>query len=140
MGYNRSPDGRFGPNNSGGVGNPFAKEVGNLRAKLFKKLAKGKTFDQVVDSLINQANNGNVPAIKIVFEYALGKPTDPDTALALQALQILSQPLENLIDQLMSDPEQRRILRNKLKALEIVDSSKENESNASAEEPSLPQV
>lgn len=130
MSLKRLPNGQFEKGNKGGPGNPFGKQISQLRSKLFKMITKGKTFDQVVNSLINQANNGNVAAIKIIFEYTLGKPTDPDTTLALQALQLLSRPLEELIDQILTDPEQRRLLRNKLAALEVADQVREEKEDA----------
>ena len=133
MTYKRLPNGQFEAGTKGGPGNPFGKEIAKLRSKLFKMITKGKTFEEVVSSLINQANNGNVAAIKIIFEYTLGKPTDPDTTLALQALQLLSRPLEDLIDQILTDPEQRRQLRNKLAALEVADQVREEKENASEE-------
>jgi hypothetical protein len=71
----RQPNGRFAKNNPGGPGNPFARQVAELRKRLLSRLT-GEELDAIADQLIELAKDGNVPAIKLLFSYTLGKPAE----------------------------------------------------------------
>jgi len=76
----REANGRFALGNKGGPGNPFARQVAALRQTLLNR-ATPKDFEEVADELIKKAKTGDVAAIKLLFQYTLGKPApspDPD--------------------------------------------------------------
>jgi hypothetical protein len=77
----RDARGRFTAGNGGGPGNPFARRVAALR----KVLLETVTDDElriVAGQLMVKAKFGDLAAIKLLFQYVLGKPAatvDPDT-------------------------------------------------------------
>jgi hypothetical protein len=71
----RDAHGRFTKGNPGGPGNPFARQVAELRKRLLDRLT-GEDLDGIADKLIALAKEGDVPAIKLLFCYTLGKPAD----------------------------------------------------------------
>ena len=76
----RQPNGCFAKGNKGGPGNPFARQVAALRQTLLNRTTQ-KDFEEVADALIKKAKTGDVPAIKLLYQYTLGKPApspDPD--------------------------------------------------------------
>src|SRR5207244_3383920 len=76
----RDANGRFVKGNPGGPGNPFARKVAALR----KALINFVTVDDmkhVAFILKEKAMSGDLAAIKLLFQYVVGKPTetvDPD--------------------------------------------------------------
>src|SRR5262245_20258454 len=76
----RDANGRFVKGNPGGPGNPFARKVAALR----KALIHFVTVDDmkhVAFILKEKAMGGDLVAIKLLFQYVLGKPAetiDPD--------------------------------------------------------------
>ena len=76
----REANGRFAKGNKGGPGNPFARQVAALRQTLLNRTTP-KDFEEIADELIKKAKTGDVAAIKLLFQYTLGKPApcpDPD--------------------------------------------------------------
>src|SRR5271165_1591112 len=76
----RSASGRFAKGNPGGPGNPFARQVAALRQELLNAVSLDK-LRSIVGKLVEKAEQGDVPAAKVVLEYTIGKPakvTDPD--------------------------------------------------------------
>jgi hypothetical protein len=76
----RDGQGRFLPNNSGGPGNPFARQVALLRKALIAAVS-ADDIAAIAEKLKEKALAGDLAAIKILFGYVLGKPTpvpDPD--------------------------------------------------------------
>jgi hypothetical protein len=61
--------------NPGGPGNPFARQVAELRERLLNRLT-GEELDRIADKLIALAKEGDVPATKLHFSYTLGKPAE----------------------------------------------------------------
>ena len=72
----RDERGRFAPGNGGGPGNPFARRVAKLRAALVQRVTE-EDMAHIAEQLIAQAKLGNVAAIKLLFQYVLGKPAEP---------------------------------------------------------------
>jgi hypothetical protein len=56
-------------------GNPFARQVAQLRKRLLDRLT-GEELDAIADKLIEESKDGNVPATKLLFSYTLGKPAE----------------------------------------------------------------
>src|SRR5262249_26958044 len=76
----RDERGRFTKGNKGGPGNPFAREVGVLRATMVHAFPP-KGFMRLVEVLRQKAEGGDMLAMKYILQYVLGKPTetvDPD--------------------------------------------------------------
>jgi hypothetical protein len=76
----RDARGRFTKGNAGGPGNPFARQVTLLRASLVHSVTPQEII-RIGDALKEKALSGDVAAIKLLFQYLLGKPAetlDPD--------------------------------------------------------------
>jgi hypothetical protein len=72
----RDQNGRFTKGNPGGPGNPQARRVALLRSILINTTTEADVHE-VADKLKELAKEGDVPAIKLLFAYVLGKPTEP---------------------------------------------------------------
>ena len=76
----RQPNGRFANGNSGGPGNPFARQVAALRKVILNRLTEEDLL-AITEALLAKAKEGSVGAAKLLLAYALGKPAsapDPD--------------------------------------------------------------
>src|SRR5262249_39572456 len=76
----RDASGRFAPGNPGGPGNPHARKVAELRQALVN-FVTAEDMKEIALILKEKAKMGNLAAIKLLFQYVLGKPlppTDPD--------------------------------------------------------------
>src|SRR5216684_4080528 len=85
----RDARGRFAPGNVGGPGNPFAQKVAALRTALIETVTE-EDMRFIAAQLVVTARLGDMAAIKLLFQYVLGKPAaavDPDT-LDLQELDL----------------------------------------------------
>jgi hypothetical protein len=77
----RDAQGRFIGGNPGGPGNPFARQVAEMRRALLSCI----TYEEmrvIGGQLVVKAKMGDLAAIKLLFQYVIGKPTDsvnPDT-------------------------------------------------------------
>ncbi len=88
----RDARGRFTAGNRGGPGNPFARRVAHLRSIVLECVTDQDMRD-IVNQLVVIARLGDLAAIKLLFQYALGKPAptvDPDT-VDLHELDLLSR-------------------------------------------------
>ena len=80
-GNGRDGRGRFMKGNPGGPGNPFARRVAQLRAALLNVVTP-EDIAGMAQHLLAMAKIGDLPAIKLLFLYAVGRPVDvedPDT-------------------------------------------------------------
>src|SRR5207244_1600626 len=76
----RQPNGRFAKGNSGGPGNPFARQVAKLRKVIINRLTEQDLL-AITEALLAKAKEGSVGAAKLLLAYAVGKPPsapDPD--------------------------------------------------------------
>src|SRR5262245_13656509 len=76
----RDSSGRFTKGNLGGPGNPYARQVAALRQRMLERVTM-EELDGIITTLLLMAQNGNLGAIKLIFQYTLGKPMearDPD--------------------------------------------------------------
>src|SRR5947208_839977 len=76
----RAPHGRFTMGNKGGPGNPFARQIAEMR-KLLLNTVPGERLANIVLALVEKAEKGDVAAAKLVLQYTVGKPAeavDPD--------------------------------------------------------------
>jgi hypothetical protein len=72
--------GRFVRGNAGGPGNPFGRQVAELR-KVVLDAATPDKLRKLIDALIDRATSGDNAAAKLVLQYSLGKPAatvEPD--------------------------------------------------------------
>ena len=77
----RDAKGRFTAGNPGGPGNPFARQIAQLRSSLIRNFSQ-TDMDLIAQTLKIKAVSGDLAAAKLVFLYVLGKPADvvnPDT-------------------------------------------------------------
>jgi hypothetical protein len=85
----RDAHGRFAKGNPGGPGNPFARRVAALRRALCETVTEDDVR-AITCKLLQQARDGDPAAVRVLFAYAIGRPTDavnPDT-LDLQEWQM----------------------------------------------------
>src|ERR1700712_2980483 len=76
----RRNSGQFAPGNRGGPGNPFARQVAELRQAILDRLTV-ESASEIADALIAKAKTGDVAAARLLFQYGLGKPSkavEPD--------------------------------------------------------------
>jgi hypothetical protein len=76
----RDARGRFAKGNKGGPGNPFARKVAELRAALVNFVTEDD-MKHLCFVLKMRAEGGDMVAMKLLFQYVLGKPgatVDPD--------------------------------------------------------------
>jgi hypothetical protein len=65
--------GRFAKGNAGGPGNPYARQVAELRRELLLRCTPER-IGKIADRMMELAEEGNVSAAKLIFQYVLGKP------------------------------------------------------------------
>ena len=70
-----APKGRFRPGNKGGPGNPFARQVAEIR-KLLLNTVPGERLAKIVLAMVDKAEAGDVAAAKLVLQYTVGKPAE----------------------------------------------------------------
>ena len=87
-GDGRDSNGRFAPGWRGGPGNPHARKVAKLRSALLATVTEDD-MKAVTLKLVAMARDGNLPAIKEMFERVLGKPIEADLMERLDALEEL---------------------------------------------------
>jgi hypothetical protein len=76
----RETNGQFAAGNRGGPGNPFARQVAELRQAILDRLTV-ESAGEIADALIAKAKTGDVAAARLLFQYGLGKPAkavEPD--------------------------------------------------------------
>ena len=84
----RESDGRFAKGNQFGPGNPFARKCAAFRAALMEAVTEQDIKD-IAAKLRDDAKAGDKAAVKLLFQYVIGKPqpaVDPD-ALDLQEMR-----------------------------------------------------
>jgi len=77
----RASDGRFAKGNQFGPGNPFARKCAAFRAALMDTITEQDIKD-IAAKLRDDAKAGDKAAVKLLFQYVIGKPqpaVDPDT-------------------------------------------------------------
>jgi hypothetical protein len=96
----RDNKGRFAAGNPGGPGNPFARQTARLRSALIQRVTS-EDMGVIADALILKARNGSLDAIKLLFQYVIGKPTaavNPDT-LDVQEFREIYAPRKEILEQ-----------------------------------------
>jgi hypothetical protein len=96
----RDSKGRFAPGNSGGPGNPFARQTAQLRSALVQRVTR-EDMERIADDLVFMATNGNLAAIKLLFQYVIGRPAaavNPDT-LDVQEFREVYAPRKEIMEQ-----------------------------------------
>jgi hypothetical protein len=71
----RPAKGRFALGNKGGPGNPFARQVAEIR-KLLLNTVPGERLAKILLAMVERAEAGDVAAAKLVFQYTVGKPAE----------------------------------------------------------------
>ncbi len=104
----RDANGRFTKGNAGGPGNPFARKVAELRRALVNFITEDD-MKHIAFVLKQKAMGGDLAAIKLLFQYVLGKPQptpDPDRLDAdeWQKVQEQARPVEEMSQVMNSVP------------------------------------
>ena len=68
----RDERGRFSKGNPGGPGNPFTRQVAENRKAMLE--AMSQRLQNVVNKLLEKAEDGDLGAIKLVLAYGVGRP------------------------------------------------------------------
>src|SRR6266498_1293392 len=77
----RESNGQFAKGNSIGPGNPFGRQVAQLRQAALNVVGL-KDIEEVFSAILLLAKSGNLQAAKLILSYTLGKPAaveNPDT-------------------------------------------------------------
>jgi hypothetical protein len=69
----REANGQFAKGNHGGPGNPYARQVTQLRLRALDRVS-GDDVEAIFDKLIALAKEGDVSAARLVLHYTVGKP------------------------------------------------------------------
>jgi hypothetical protein len=69
----RSANGRFGPGNRGGPGNPHGRRVAELRAILLEAVSDDD-FRAIAAKLVERAKSGDLFSIRELLDRLMGKP------------------------------------------------------------------
>lgn len=75
-GWNRQADGRFGVGNSGGIGNPHARQAAAFREAILAAVTPEDVQD-IVRVLLAEAKTGNIHAAREVLDRLVGKSVAP---------------------------------------------------------------
>jgi hypothetical protein len=84
----RAANGKFAPGNKFGPGNPFARKCAAFRAALMEAVSE-QDIHEIAVKLRDDAKAGDKAAVKLLFQYVIGKPqpaVDPD-ALDVQEMR-----------------------------------------------------
>ena len=82
----RDNAGRFTTGNAGGPGNPFAAQVGKLRAALLDAVTE-KDVKDVIRAMVTKAKEGDVAAARILLDRCLGPSESFDVLARIEALE-----------------------------------------------------
>ena len=70
----------------GGLGNPFAAQVGKLRASMFGAVTEAY-MKAIVSRLVEQAKSGDIPAARVLFSRGFGHPLEADVLERIEELE-----------------------------------------------------
>jgi hypothetical protein len=85
-GNGRDANGRWARGNPGGPGNPLSKKVQSIRVALVSAVTP-EAIRAIVQTLLQQAKDGDVAAAKVVFDRACGPAQALDLDLRLAELE-----------------------------------------------------
>jgi hypothetical protein len=92
----RDNRGRFAAGNKAARGNPYSRRAARLRAELFRECSPDD-FRDIVRALILKARDGDLAAIREVFDRIIGKATEGADLLArLDALEAQADAAGNI--------------------------------------------
>ena len=106
-GDGRDSRGRFAAGNGYGQGNPHARQVQKLRAATLKAVTEDDVR-AVINTLLEQAKQGNVMAAREFLDRTVGKVMDTQTPVAI-----------NLVENLLAINQRDRILLESPEAREL---------------------
>jgi hypothetical protein len=115
----RDQRGRFTAGNAGGPGNPFARRVARLRSILMECVSDHE-MEEIVCQLVVMAKFGDLAAIKLLFQYLLGKPgktIDPDTLDAEEADSTGAEPCGSPLNDQATKPTSLDLLADVLRGV-----------------------
>jgi hypothetical protein len=69
----REPNGQFAKGNTGGPGNPYARQVARMRVRALDSVS-GDDVEAILAKMVELAKQGDVPAARLVLQYTLGRP------------------------------------------------------------------
>lgn len=82
----RDNKGHFIKGNKEGRGNPYAKQVNAFRSALMQAVQE-KDIKAIVETLLEQAVNGNIAACRVLLDRLLGPPVQADILERLERLE-----------------------------------------------------
>ncbi len=86
-------NGRFVKGWKGGPGNPHAKRVAQLRARIMQAV-DDETFDEVITALIQMAKDKDLDAIRELLDRSIGKASQTEM---IERVERLEQLLEERV-------------------------------------------
>jgi hypothetical protein len=88
------PNGRFAKGNRMGRGNPLAGRAAKIRAVLLKKLTP-RQAGEIAGVLIDMAKQGDISAIRELFDRTVGKPTQTELLERIEKLETIAAQRQN---------------------------------------------
>ncbi len=84
----RDTRGRFAPGNKAACGatTGFARRIGQYRRAIHAAVDE-EALQEIFRAMVRKAQEGDVPAARLVVEYVVGKPIDVDLMERLEALE-----------------------------------------------------
>jgi hypothetical protein len=70
----RASNGRFSTGNTFAAGNPILRKIRALRAQLVQSIDR-QAMQRIIRKLIEMAEAGDMEAIKVLFNYSIGRPS-----------------------------------------------------------------
>ena len=93
----RDERGRFTKGNPGGPGNPFAAQVGKLRAAMYGAVTEAD-MKAIVSKLVEQAKSGDIPAARVLFGRVFGRPLEADILERIEELENQARKIQCDVD------------------------------------------
>lgn len=87
----RDERGRFAPGNSGNPTGRPKRSVEEASLDRFRARYSNGEWSALLDALDRQVKRGNIQAIRLVFEYLLGKPSQPVDMQSDSVVRIIVQ-------------------------------------------------
>lgn len=100
----RGPGGRFAKGNREGRGNPLAGRAAKIRAVLLQQLTPARA-KEIAKALIEQASQGDMAAIRELFDRTIGRPAQQDVVERIEKLERLIDEESQRDEELKFPPE-----------------------------------
>jgi hypothetical protein len=103
----RTHDGRFSKGNTFAAGNPILRKIRALRAQLVQSIDR-EAMQRIIRKLIEMAEQGDLEAIKVLFNYSIGRPSQTFEPLSFLSAQDIRSMTDEELEAMRSAIMRRR--------------------------------